>query len=137
MCSFLELEETDFDRVLRVNLKGLFLTGQAAARQMVKQGEGGTIINMSSVNAVLAIPGIAPYVASKGGVTQLTKVMSLELVDQHIRVNAIGPGSIATQMVKSVLTDEAARATNHVAHTHGKTWSGRRGRVAGVVLGER
>lgn len=109
VCSFLELEETDFDRVLRVNLKGLFLTGQAAARQMVKQGEGGTIINMSSVNAVLAIPGIAPYVASKGGVTQLTKVMSLELVNQNIRVNAIGPGSIATQMVKSVLTDEAAR----------------------------
>lgn len=109
VCPFLELEETDFDRVLRVNLKGVFLTGQAAARQMVKQGHGGTIINMSSVNAVLAIPGIAPYVASKGGVTQVTKVMSLELVDHDIRVNAIGPGSIETRMVKSVLTDEAAR----------------------------
>jgi len=106
---FLELEEADFDRVLRVNLKGVFLTGQAAARQMVAQGSGGTIINMSSVNAVMAIPNIVPYVASKGGINQLTKVMSLALVDKNIRVNAIGPGSIATEMVKAVMTDDAAR----------------------------
>ncbi|HSW84439.1 MAG TPA: SDR family NAD(P)-dependent oxidoreductase, partial [Usitatibacter sp.] len=59
---FLDLEEKDFDRVLSVNLKGVFLAGQAAARQMVKQGKGGSIINMSSVNAVLAIPNQVPYV---------------------------------------------------------------------------
>ncbi len=107
-CDFLELAEEDFDRVIRVNLKGVFLTGQAAARQMVAQGRGGTIINMSSVNAVMAIPAIAPYVAAKGGVNQLTKVMALSLVDHGIRVNAIGPGSIMTEVFKSVATDRAA-----------------------------
>jgi len=107
-CDFLDLEEADFDRVIRVNLKGVFLTGQAAARQMAAQGRGGTIINMSSVNAVMAIPAITPYVAAKGGVNQLTKVMSLSLIDKGIRVNAIGPGSINTEVFKSVNTDRAA-----------------------------
>jgi NAD(P)-dependent dehydrogenase (short-subunit alcohol dehydrogenase family) len=107
-CDFLELAEEDFDRVIRVNLKGVFLTGQAAARQMVAQGRGGTIINMSSVNAVMAIPAITPYVAAKGGVNQLTKVMALSLVDKGIRVNAIGPGSIMTEVFKTVVTDQAA-----------------------------
>ncbi len=109
-CEFLDLAEEDFDRVLRVNLKGVFLTGQAAARQMVAQERGGTIINMSSVNAVMAIPAITPYVAAKGGVNQLTKVMALSLADKGIRVNAIGPGSIATEMAQAVLSDpEKAR----------------------------
>jgi NAD(P)-dependent dehydrogenase (short-subunit alcohol dehydrogenase family) len=106
-CDFLDLAEADFDRVLRVNLKGVFLTGQAAARRMVAQGPdetgvAGTIINMSSINAVVAIPTITPYVVAKGGVNQLTKVMSLALADKGIRVNAIGPGSIMTDMVKTV-----------------------------------
>jgi len=108
-CDFLELEEADFDRVLRVNLKGAFLTGQAAARRMAAQGDGGAIVNMSSVNAVMAIPSITPYVVSKGGVNQLTKVMALSLADKGIRVNAIGPGSIGTDMVLQVNQDEAAR----------------------------
>jgi NAD(P)-dependent dehydrogenase (short-subunit alcohol dehydrogenase family) len=107
-CDFLDLAEADFDRVIRVNLKGVFLTGQAAARQMVAQGRGGTIINMSSVNAVMAIPAITPYVTAKGGVNQLTKVMALSLVDHGIRVNAIGPGSIMTDVFKSVVSDQAA-----------------------------
>jgi glucose 1-dehydrogenase len=111
---FLELREEDWDRVIRVNLKGVFLTGQAAARQMVKQGKPAAgsyaIINMSSVNAVLAIPSIPAYVASKGGVNQLTKVMALSLIDHGIRVNAIGPGTIATDLAKaSVLGSEEAR----------------------------
>ena len=76
---FLDLAEADFDRVLGVNLKGVFLAGQAAARQMVKQGRGGAIVNMSSVNAVLAIPNQVPYVVSKGGINQLTRVMALSL----------------------------------------------------------
>lgn len=107
-CDFLDLEEDDFDRVLRVNLKGVFLTGQAAARQMVAQGGGGTIINMSSVNAVMAIPSITPYVVAKGGVNQLTKTMSISLADKGIRVNGIGPGSINTDVLKAVADNKDA-----------------------------
>lgn len=100
---FLELEEKDFDRVIAVNLKGVFLAGQAAARQMVKQGGGGAIVNMSSVNAVLAIPNQVPYVVSKGGINQLTKVMSLALAKDGIRVNGIGPGTILTELAKTAV----------------------------------
>ena len=105
----LELKERDFDKVIRTNLKGAFLTGQTAARQMVDQGGGGAIINMSSVNAVLAIPNQIPYNVSKGGINQLTHVMALALAPHDIRVNAIGPGTIATEMAQVVLEDEAAR----------------------------
>jgi NAD(P)-dependent dehydrogenase (short-subunit alcohol dehydrogenase family) len=112
---FLDLAEEDFDRVLRVNLKGAFLCAQAAARQMTRQapranGERGVIVNMSSVNAVLAIANQVPYTVSKGGLNQLTKVMALALAPHGIRAVAIGPGSIATEMLKAaVLTNEAAR----------------------------
>lgn len=105
---FLELSEADFDAVLRVNLKGPFLVGQAAARVMAARG-GGAIVNMSSVNAVLTIPNQVPYATSKGGLNQLTKVMALALVDKNIRVNAVGPGSIATDILKVVMIDEEAR----------------------------
>ena len=100
---FLDLEEADFDRVLAVNLKGVFLAGQAAARQMVKQGGGGSIINMSSVNAVLAIPNQVPYVVSKGAINQLTKVMSVSLAPKKIRVNGIGPGTILTELARTAV----------------------------------
>lgn len=112
---FLDLAEDDFDRVLRVNLKGAFLCGQAAARRMVAQaprnGQGrGVIINMSSINSVVAIPNQVAYTVSKGGLNQLTKVMALALAPHQIRVMGIGPGSIATDMLKSaVLTDGSAR----------------------------
>jgi NAD(P)-dependent dehydrogenase (short-subunit alcohol dehydrogenase family) len=102
---FLELSEEDWDKVVRVNLKGVFLLGQAAAKQMVQQGGGGTLINMSSINDTVAIPQIAPYVASKGGVHQLTKVEALALAPHGIRANAIGPGSIGTDMVRQVNDD--------------------------------
>ena len=106
---FLDLAEADFDRVLAVNLKGAFLCGQAAARQMVAQGGGGAIINMSSVNAVLAIPNQVPYVISKGAINQLTKVMALSLAAHGIRVNAIGPGTILTDLArKAVLGNREA-----------------------------
>ena len=100
---FLDLAEADFDRVLAVNLKGVFLAGQAAARQMVKQGGGGAIVNMSSVNAVLAIPNQVPYVVSKGGINQLTRVMALSLAPHRIRVNAVGPGTILTELAKTAV----------------------------------
>jgi NAD(P)-dependent dehydrogenase (short-subunit alcohol dehydrogenase family) len=100
---FLDLEEADFDRVIAVNLKGVFLAGQAAARQMVKQGGGGAIINMSSVNAILAIPNQVPYVVSKGGINQLTKVMAVSLAPKGIRVNGIGPGTILTELARTAV----------------------------------
>ena len=107
---FLDLDEADFDRVLAINLKSMFLCGQAAARRMVAQGKGGAIVNLSSVNAVLAIPNQVPYCVSKGGIAQLTKVMALSLASHGIRVNAIGPGTIATEMAKkAVLGSEEAK----------------------------
>jgi len=109
-CDFLDLAEEDFDRVLAVNLKSMFLCGQAVARTMVKHGVRGAIVNMSSANAVLAIPNQVPYGVSKGGVNQLTKVMAVALAPHGIRVNGIGPGTILTELAKkAVLTDDAAR----------------------------
>ena len=104
-----------FDATLRVNLKGAFLVGQAVARQMVKQAKGqtrgtvGTIVNMSSVNAVFALPDHVAYSISKGGMQQLTKAMALALAPHRIRVNAIGPGSIDTPLLAGVMKDEEFR----------------------------
>jgi len=109
IADILTLAEEDYDRVLRINLKGFFLTGQAAARQMVAQGGGGSIINMSSIQAVITLPNILTYSICKGGVKSLTTSMALALADKGVRVNAIGPGSIATDMVKQLMVDEAAR----------------------------
>lgn len=110
---FLDIAEADFDRVMRINLKGMFLVGQAAARQMVAQVKAGkapgAIVNMSSINARVAIPNQVPYCVSKGGVDQLTKVMALSLAPYGIRVNAIGPGSIMTDILKGIATDQAAK----------------------------
>jgi NAD(P)-dependent dehydrogenase (short-subunit alcohol dehydrogenase family) len=108
---FLDVTEDDFDRVMRINLKSMFLCGQAVAREMVKQ-HSGCIINMSSVNAELAIPNQVPYVVSKGAINQLTKVMSLNLVPHGIRVNGIGPGTILTDLAKkAVMSSPEARNT--------------------------
>jgi NAD(P)-dependent dehydrogenase (short-subunit alcohol dehydrogenase family) len=108
---FLEASEEDFDAVIRVNLKGSFLMAQAAAIAMVARKTQGSIINMSSVNAVLAIPSIASYNMSKGGINQLTRAAALALADHGIRVNAVAPGTIATELAqKAVLTDDAAKA---------------------------
>jgi len=108
---FLDITEADWDAVIAVNLKGAFLVGQAIAREMAKTG-GGAIVNMSSVNGVLAIPNIASYNASKGGIDQLTRAMALALADKAIRVNAVAPGTIATELAKNaVLTSREAQAS--------------------------
>jgi NAD(P)-dependent dehydrogenase (short-subunit alcohol dehydrogenase family) len=99
----------DFDRVLAVNLRAPFVIGQAVARHMVEAGIAGSIINMSSINAVLAIPNQIAYVTSKGGISQLTKSMALALAPHGIRVNAIGPGTISTDILKGVMTNDDAR----------------------------
>lgn len=99
----------DFDAVQAVNVRAVFVIGQAVAQALVAAGKPGAIINMSSVNAVLAIPGQLPYVTSKGAINQLTKTMALGLAEHDIRVNAIGPGTIATEILKGVFKDEAAK----------------------------
>jgi NAD(P)-dependent dehydrogenase (short-subunit alcohol dehydrogenase family) len=107
---FLDITEADWDAVIAVNLKGSFLVGQAVARELVKQGRG-AIVNMSSVNGMLAIPSIASYNASKGAINQLTRVMALSFADQGVRVNAVAPGTIATELAKNaVLTSDEAKA---------------------------
>jgi NAD(P)-dependent dehydrogenase (short-subunit alcohol dehydrogenase family) len=100
----LDLTEEDFDRVLAINLKSALFGTQRAARLMTA---GGSIINMSSVNAVLGIPTQIPYAVSKGGLRQLTNVSALSLAPRGIRVNAIGPGTIMTDLARSIMTDKA------------------------------
>ena len=109
--SILDATVEDFDRVVAVNLRGTFLLGQLVARHMVESGTKGAIINMSSTNAVVTIPDQLPYAASKGGVTQLTRAMAMALAPHDIRVNAIGPGTILTDMLKVVIANEEARRT--------------------------
>lgn len=116
----LDLAAKDFDRVLGANLRGSFLVGQEAARQMISQIEAEqpgrrealsnyAIINVSSVNAVLAIPDQLAYVVSKGGLNQLTKAMALSLAPHGIRVNAVGPGSVNTDVLKAVVDNPEIR----------------------------
>jgi NAD(P)-dependent dehydrogenase (short-subunit alcohol dehydrogenase family) len=106
---FLDVTEADWDAVIGVNLKGAFLVGQACARTMAAQGQG-AIVNMSSVNGLMAIPTIASYNASKGGINQLTRAMALALADHGVRVNAVAPGTIATELAaQAVLTSDEAR----------------------------
>lgn len=108
---FLSTSLEDYRRVIDVNLVGVFVATQRAARTMVDQGIKGSIINMSSINAVVAIPAIAAYCSSKGGVNQLTKASSLALAPHGIRVNAVGPGSIDTEMMAGVNANPEAMKT--------------------------
>ncbi len=117
--NFLDLEESDFDRVLKINLKGAFLTAQSVARQMVSQieqegrvsdsGRTYSIINISSIEAVVGTPDHVPYAVSKGALNQLTKVMALALAPHGIHVNAIGPGNINTDILKARGSDTKGR----------------------------
>jgi glucose 1-dehydrogenase len=95
---FLDITEEEWDWVLDTNLKGCFLVGQAVARQLVAQGGGGYIINVTSLNQFNAGTNVAHYCASKAGLGMLTKTMALELAPHDIRVNALAPGLIETDM---------------------------------------
>jgi NAD(P)-dependent dehydrogenase (short-subunit alcohol dehydrogenase family) len=105
---FFETSEEDFRKVIDINLVGVFLATQRAAKSMVAHKIEGAIVNMSSINAIVAIPTIASYCASKGGVMQLTKAASLALAPHKIRVNAVGPGSIDTAMMAGVNSNPEA-----------------------------
>ena len=110
--SFLDLDPGEWDRIIAINLTGMFHLGQAAARQMVAQGGGGSIINVTSQLAEVARPERAAYVASKGGGRSLTHAMALELAPHGIRVNAIAPGPTLTGLTRASYADpERRRAT--------------------------
>ncbi len=109
---FLDLDLAEFDRVLGVNLRGAFLVAQGAARQMVRQvkagGAPGAIVNMSSANAHFGLHDHVAYSVSKGGIGQITKAAAISLAKYGIRVNAIGPGTIDTDIVKAVADNPQA-----------------------------
>jgi glucose 1-dehydrogenase len=110
--TFLDLDPREWDRIIAINLTGMFHLGQAAARQMVRQGGGGSIINVTSQLAEVARPERAAYVASKGGGRSLTHAMALELAPHGIRVNAIAPGPTLTGLTRASYADpERRRAT--------------------------
>ena len=110
--TFLDLDPGEWDRIIAINLTGMFHLGQAAARQMVRQGGGGSVINVTSQLAEVARPERAAYVASKGGGRSLTHAMALELAPHGIRVNAIAPGPTLTGLTRASYADpERRRAT--------------------------
>jgi len=106
---FFDIGEEDWDWVMSVDLKGTFFVSQGAARVMVEQGKGGSIVNVSSVMAQLALADQIPYCAAKGGVNQLTKAMALSLVDKGIQVNCCAPGPVLTELMERVVHNEEKR----------------------------
>jgi len=110
--TILDLTDEEFDLTMAVNLKAAFAATQLVARRMITDGVKGAIVNMSSVNAVMAIPHLLAYNISKGGLNQLTRNTAIVLAEHGIRVNAIGPGTILTDLVRqSIFTSDAARRT--------------------------
>ena len=107
----LEQTEADWDQVVGTNLKGAFFTAQAVAKRMVarepKPAGGGSIVNIASVLALDVVGHLAPYAASKGGLWQLTRTMALELARHDVRVNALAPGYIVTEINREFLATEA------------------------------
>lgn len=103
---YLDITPEQYERIMDVNLKGMFFGGQKAALQMVVQGGGGVIINMSSVNAYLALDSQIVYTVSKGGIQQLTKVQAVALAPHNIKVNAIAPGPIESDLLRNVGSDK-------------------------------
>ncbi len=106
---FVDMPEDEWRGVLDVNLDGVFRVGQEAARRMRAQGRGGTIVNVASVIAFMVLGRLSAYAVSKAGVVQLTKAMALELARDNIRVNALAPGYISTEMNDTFLTSDAGR----------------------------
>ena len=110
---FLEHPEAQWHRVLRVNLTGVFLCCQVAARQMVKQG-GGRIITTASINGFRGVENLVGYNVAKAGVIEMTKTMAVELAQHHITVNAIAPAQIDTRLTRSLPEDARRRRTERI-----------------------
>jgi 2-dehydro-3-deoxy-D-gluconate 5-dehydrogenase len=113
MCPVLEMQTADFDRVLSVNLRGVFLCTREAALAMVEQGRGGVIVNITSIDALHpSMVGLAHYDASKHGAWGFTKNVALELAPHGIRVNALAPGGVLTPGVEEMGGEGAATVTD-------------------------
>lgn len=106
----LKMDEADWDSVIDINLKGAYNLSRAVASPMIERGQGGRIINVASVGAIISYPNMSAYCASKGGLVQLTKVMALEWVRHNILVNAILPGYFETPMNTEFFASEAGKA---------------------------
>jgi glucose 1-dehydrogenase len=105
---FLDVTDDEWNRVLTVNLYGAFIASQISARQMVKQGQGGKIIFISSVHEDITLPNFTPYCASKGGIRMLMRNIAIELAPHKINANNIAPGFIETPINESTLKDPVA-----------------------------
>jgi len=106
----LEITEADWDEVLDTNLKGAWLVAREAARRMVDAGTGGSIVNIASIAAFRVAGGMAPYAASKAGLVHLTRALALELARHDVRVNAIAPGYILTDINREFFQSPAGEA---------------------------
>jgi glucose 1-dehydrogenase len=104
--AFVDYPLEEWEKIIAVNLTGAFLGSQAAARQMIAQGKGGRIINISSIHEDLAFPLNAPYSATKGGIRMLMRTIAVELAPHGITVNNIGPGAIFTPIDIDVENDK-------------------------------
>ncbi|MBX9774045.1 MAG: SDR family oxidoreductase [Xanthobacteraceae bacterium] len=105
-----EVSEEEWRRVIGTNLDGVFFAAQEAARRMLAAGRGGAIVNIASILGLSVAKGVAPYAVAKAGVIQLTRAMALELASKGIRVNAIAPGWIVTDLNRDYLASEAGAA---------------------------
>jgi NAD(P)-dependent dehydrogenase (short-subunit alcohol dehydrogenase family) len=106
----LDLPEAEWDRVIDTNLKGAWLMAQETVRHMVRLGHGGTIINIASILGLTAVPRVASYCAAKAGLVNLTRALAGELARHEIRVNALAPGYIETDINREYLRSDAGRA---------------------------
>ncbi len=106
----LELTEADWDRVIDTNLKGVWLMAQETARHMARLGHGGSIINIASILGLTGVPRVASYCAAKAGVVNLTRALAGELARHEIRVNALAPGYVETDINRDYLGSDAGRA---------------------------